>query len=98
MAEPFRKNRRWYLRYKDAQGRWRQTPSSAETKTEVRRLSTELQRQQERVRLGIDEAPAEDGAEPSTTCSPGGCKPISRNRQDSVGQSERSVNTLSGPR
>jgi integrase len=61
MAEPFRKNDRWYLRYKDAHGRWRQQPSDAGTKTEARRLAVELQRREERVRLGIEEAPPEDG-------------------------------------
>jgi integrase len=61
MAEPFRKNDRWYLRYKDAHGRWRQQPSDAGTKTEARRLAVELQRREERIRLGIEEAPPEDG-------------------------------------
>ena len=61
MAEPFRKNERWYLRYKDAHGRWRQQPSDAQTKTEARRLAGELQRREERIRLGIEEAPPEDG-------------------------------------
>jgi integrase len=61
MAEPFRKNDRWYLRYKDARGRWRQQPSQAETKTEARRLASELQRREERVRLGIEQAPPENG-------------------------------------
>ena len=61
MAEPFRKNNRWYLRYKDAHGRWQQTASDAENKTEARRLAAELQRHHERVRLGIEVAPAEDG-------------------------------------
>lgn len=61
MAEPFRNNDRWYLRYKDAQGRWQQTPSDAEDKTEARRLTIELQRHHERVRLGIEEAPPENG-------------------------------------
>jgi integrase len=58
MAEPFRKNNRWYLRYKDAHGRWQQTASDAENKTEARRLAAELQRHHERVRLGIEVAPA----------------------------------------
>ena len=61
MAEPFRKNDRWYLRYKDAHGRWRQQPSDAGTKTEARRLAVELQRREERIRLGVEEAPPEDG-------------------------------------
>jgi integrase len=60
VAEPFRKNDRWYLRYKDAQGRWRQKPCDAETKTEARRLASELQRREERVRLGIEQAPPEN--------------------------------------
>jgi len=61
MAEPFRKNDRWYLRYKDAHGRWQQMASDAENKTEARRLTAELQRRHERIRLGIEIAPAEDG-------------------------------------
>ena len=61
MAAPFRKNGRWYLRYKDAQGRWRQVPSEADTKTNARRLAVDLQRREERIRLGVEVAPPENG-------------------------------------
>jgi hypothetical protein len=44
MAQPYEKNGRWYFRYRDAKGAWRDKASSARTKTEARRLQLELER------------------------------------------------------
>jgi integrase len=61
MASVYEKAGKWYLRFKDSSGRWRDRVSKARTKTEARRLADELDRQAERQRFGIDERPAEDG-------------------------------------
>ena len=61
MAEPYQKNGTWYARIKDHNGRWRGVALNARGKTEARFLSAELQRKSDRVRMGIDEAPLEDG-------------------------------------
>src|SRR5438552_6326232 len=50
---------RWYLGYKDRKGAWVEAASKARTKTEAKRLADELERKEERIRLGIDEAPPE---------------------------------------
>src|SRR5438477_634854 len=44
MASVYQKRRRatWYLRVKNAAGRWQDIPSTAQTKTEARRLAAEL--------------------------------------------------------
>jgi integrase len=61
MASVFQRSGRWYLRWRDASGRWRQKVSTARTKTEARRLAGEVERQAERRRLGLEEALPEDG-------------------------------------
>ena len=38
MASVYQKNRKWYLRVKDASGRWHDTASAAASKTEAKRL------------------------------------------------------------
>lgn len=59
MAEPYEKNGRWYVRYKDARGAWRDKATSARTKTEARRLQLELERKTERQRLGLEPLPSD---------------------------------------
>lgn len=56
MASVYQKRGRgtWYLRVKDAAGRWQDIASSAATKTEARRLAAELDRKAERQRLGLE--------------------------------------------
>jgi hypothetical protein len=44
----------WYLRVKDAVGRWADIASTAKTKTEARRLAADLERKAERQRLGLE--------------------------------------------
>ena len=61
MASVFQKRGRgtWYLRVKDAAGRWLDIASTAPTKTEARRLAAELERKAERQRLGLEPLPTD---------------------------------------
>ena len=54
MASAYLKGGRWYLRFKDGQGRWKAHASTSRTKTEARRLATELEDQGERERKGLE--------------------------------------------
>src|SRR5438067_7982927 len=49
----------WYLRVKDAGGRWIDGASTAQSKTESRRLAAELERKAERQRLGLEPLPTD---------------------------------------
>lgn len=62
MASVFRRDGCWYLRVKDATGRWTKIRvEGAKTKTEAKRLAAELDRRNERQRLGLDQLPPDDG-------------------------------------
>jgi len=61
MASVYEKAGKWYMRFKDDSGRWRDRVTKARTKTEARRLAEELERKSERQRFGIEERPPEDG-------------------------------------
>src|SRR5262245_58130270 len=61
MASVYFKDNAWYLRYKDEAGRWRGRSCEARTKTEAKRLAQDLERTAERIRLGVDPAPIDDG-------------------------------------
>ena len=61
MASVYQRSEKWYLRYRDARGRWRDRVCTARTKTEAKRLAAELERVCERQRLGLEPLPAEDG-------------------------------------
>ena len=61
MASVYVKRGRWYLRYRDQHGRWRDRASTARTKTEAKRLVGELETRFERARLGLETLPPEDG-------------------------------------
>ncbi len=61
MASVYRKRGRWYVRFKDAAGRWRAQASRARTRSEAWRLAAELDRKVERERLGLDPPPPTDG-------------------------------------
>ena len=54
MASVFRRESRWYLRFKDSAGQWTQQVSSALTKTEAMRLANDLERRAERQRLCLE--------------------------------------------
>src|SRR5512142_1616325 len=59
MASVYRRGEKWYLRYKDAGGRWRAVASTAAVKAEARRLAFELERKSERQRLGLEPLPTD---------------------------------------
>lgn len=61
MASVFSRKGVWYLRVKDASGRWVKVRSSAKTKTEAKRLADELERKYERQRLGLEALTPRDG-------------------------------------
>src|SRR5512135_2118505 len=61
MASVYERGDKWYVRYKDARGKWRSVASTARTKTEAKRLAGELERKCERQRMGLEELPPEDG-------------------------------------
>jgi hypothetical protein len=61
MASVYLKRGTWYLRVKNTAGAWVGVRSAAKTKTEARRLAEELERKAERVRMGLEVAPATNG-------------------------------------
>src|SRR5690349_17509046 len=61
MASVYAKNGTWYLRVKDASGRWQCIRSEAKTKTEARRLADEYAKKTERQHLGLEPLPSDPG-------------------------------------
>jgi integrase len=57
MASVRERDGRWTLIFKDRRGRWRHQVSRARTKTEALKMAAELERTEERIRLGFDLAP-----------------------------------------
>jgi integrase len=68
MASVYQKRRVWYVSYKDGRGLRRLVRTTAETKTEAKRLALELERGAERQRLGLEELPSECGLTLSELC------------------------------
>jgi len=62
MPSVFKRGARWYLKYKDTTGRWCTRPTTADTKTDAKRLATDLERQAERQRLGLEPLPSDDAS------------------------------------
>ena len=61
MGSVYEKRSKWYLRYKDAHGRWLDKPTRSLNKTAARRLLAEVEQKVERQRLGLDALPDPDG-------------------------------------
>ena len=61
MAQPYLRGNRWYLKYKDARGRWQDKVCSARTKGQAHELLREIQVAEDRARHGLDVRPPEDG-------------------------------------
>ena len=59
MASVYQRKGTWFLRVKDAAGRWTKVRTSAQTKAEATRLSTEFDRKAERERFGLEERPSD---------------------------------------
>ena len=68
MADPYKKNGRWYIRFRDGRGVWRDRATEARNKAEARRLSSDLERRCERQRLGLEQLP---GTNPEMTFGAG---------------------------
>ena len=62
MSSVLKRGARWYVKFKDANGRWCTRPTTAETKTDAKRLASDLERQAERQRLGLEPLASDDGA------------------------------------
>jgi integrase len=56
MAKPYQKAGKWYLRFKDESGRWKDKVTPATTLTEAKRLAAEVDQQTWRVRKGLEPA------------------------------------------
>ena len=63
MAQPYRRGNRWYLKYKDASGRWQDRLCDARTKGDAVELLREIQVAKDRARNGVDRRPPRDGGE-----------------------------------
>ena len=61
MAQPYLRGKRWYLKYKDARGRWQDRVSSARTKAQAVQMLREIQVAEDRARHGLEARPPEDG-------------------------------------
>jgi hypothetical protein len=59
MASVYQKRGRWYARVKDATGAWRSLATRAATKTEAKRLASDLERRAERQRHGLEPLPSD---------------------------------------
>ena len=54
-----RQGQRWYVRFRDAAGSWRDERSTARTKSEAQRLALDLERKAERQRQGLEPLPGD---------------------------------------
>src|ERR1019366_9900596 len=61
MASVYMKRDKWYLQFKDEHGRARTRRTRARTKTGAKRLTLEIELRCDRLRHGLEVAPAEDG-------------------------------------
>jgi integrase len=61
MASVYEHRGKWYLRFRDHRGKWRSKATSAQSKTEARRMAQELGMRHERQRFGLETPPPEDG-------------------------------------
>ena len=61
MAQPYLRGTRWYLKYKDASGRWQDRVCDARTKGQAVELLREIQVAEDRARNGLDKRPPRDG-------------------------------------
>ncbi|MEN9818572.1 MAG: hypothetical protein RLZ32_2452, partial [Gemmatimonadota bacterium] len=57
MASVFQKQGKWWLKFKDAHGKWRIIPTTLDTKTGAVRLARDLEQKAERQRLGLEPMP-----------------------------------------
>jgi integrase len=60
MASVYKKQNKWWLKYKDATGKQRNKPTSCDTKASARRLGQELEIKSESQRLGLEPMPTKE--------------------------------------
>jgi hypothetical protein len=78
--------RRWYVRYRDAGGAWRDERSTAATKADALRLAQDLERRAERQRHGLEPLPGDPGMSLVELCRwwlREKCRPASVSREES---------------
>jgi integrase len=61
MASVRQKNGKWYVRFKDQQGVWRDRATPAATKTEAKRIGAELEARAWKISAGLEVEPVESG-------------------------------------
>lgn len=61
MAYARKRGGRWFARWKDAHGRWRELATSAKTKTDCERFAAEIEAKGDRQRAGLEPLLPEDG-------------------------------------
>src|SRR5262252_495268 len=61
MAQPYLRGKRWYLKYKDARGRWRDEVCNARTKGKAAEILRDIQVAEDRARRGLEARPPADG-------------------------------------
>ena len=59
MAGVYLKRGKWYARLKDGTGRWRGVATTARSKTEAKRLASDMERKAERQRFGLEPLPSD---------------------------------------
>jgi hypothetical protein len=57
MASVYRKQGKWWVRFKDINGRWRDRPTTRDTKSAAKLLAKEIAQKIERQHLGLDPMP-----------------------------------------
>jgi integrase len=61
MAQPYLRGKRWYLKYKDARGRWQDRVCNARTKGQAAEMLRDIQVAEDRARHGLEARPPADG-------------------------------------
>jgi len=59
MANVIERSGSWYVKYRDAAGKWTRVVTKARSKAEAKRMATELEQRSERERFGLEEKPSD---------------------------------------
>lgn len=95
MAQPYLRGNRWYLKYKDASGRWQDRVCDARTKGQAVELLREIQVAEDRARNGLDKRPPRDGGGTVDAMVECGSRSSSRSAHRTRSASARSEGTSS---
>ncbi len=86
MASVYWKNHRWYLRVRDATGKWRDAPSTARNRSEAKILAGDYESKARKQRLGQESLPPAADATVGSLCEwwlDNRCPPRGRSREQS---------------